>query len=79
MENIRTETERLLLRDHAFQTLQAHKLFAETVDAVKSIGLMEKLGMVPEGVQRQQTRDSGGAWADLYFYGLLREDWNKDK
>ena len=67
------------LRDYAFQPLLAHKLFAETVDAVKSIGLMRKLGMAPEGVQSQQTRDSSGAWADLYFYGLLREDWDPNK
>jgi RimJ/RimL family protein N-acetyltransferase len=28
-----------------------------------------------EGVQRQQTRDNDGAWRDLYFYGLLREEY----
>ena len=62
------------LRDYAFRTAGAHKLFAETIDPVKSAGLMRKLGMRPEGVQRQQVRNSLGAWADLYFYGLLRDD-----
>ncbi|MBP3701982.1 MAG: GNAT family N-acetyltransferase [Lachnospiraceae bacterium] len=64
------------LIDHAFRELNAHKIFAEAIDAVKSIGLMKKLGMVLEGVQRRQTRDNEGNWVDLYFYGLLREDWN---
>ena len=60
--------------DHAFNELGAHKVFAETIDGVKSVRLMQKLGMKPEGVQRRQTRDNAGNWADLYFYGLLRED-----
>ncbi len=63
--------------DHAFAKLNAHKIFAEAIDAVKSVGLMEKLGMQLEGVQRSQTRDSQGKWADMYLYGLLEEDWRK--
>lgn len=62
---------------YAFRKLNAHKIFAETIDAVKSTNLMKKLGMQPEGIQRSQTKDSYGAWADLYFYGLLKEDWEK--
>ena len=38
--------------DHAFRDLHAHKVFAETLDGVKSVGLMQKLGMQFEGVQR---------------------------
>lgn len=62
------------LIDHAFDVLNAHKVFAEAIDANKSVGLMKKLGMRLEGVQRKQTKDNDGNWADLYFYGLLRED-----
>lgn len=36
--------------------------------------LMKKLGMKLEGVQREQTKDLQGNWADLYFYGILAED-----
>lgn len=61
--------------DYAFCERKAHKIFAETIDAVKSVSLMEKLGMHPEGIQRSQTRDNHGNWADLYLYGLLEEDW----
>lgn len=61
--------------DYAFTELKAHKIFAETIDTVKSVGLMKKLGMQPEGIQRSQIKDIHGSWRDLYFYGLLREDW----
>ena len=65
------------LIDYAFAELKAHKIFAEAIDAVKSVGLMKKLGMRLEGIQRSQTKDNHGNWADLYFYGLQREEWGK--
>ena len=65
------------LIDYAFTELKAHKVFAEAIDAVKSVGLMQKLGMQLEGIQRGQTKDKHGNWADLYFYGLLEDDWRK--
>ena len=57
--------------DYAFGELKAHKIFAETVDAVKSTHLMKKLGMGLEGIQKSQTKDSYGNWTDLYLYGLV--------
>lgn len=63
-----------VVMDYAFGELNAHKVFAETIDGVKSVGLMQKLGMKLEGVQRSQTKDNDGNWADLYLYGLLREE-----
>lgn len=62
--------------DYAFRELNAHKIVAETIDSIKSTNLMEKLGMKPEGIQRSQTKNNSGAWADLYFYGMLKEDWD---
>ncbi len=61
--------------DYAFQEKQAHKVFAEAIDPVKSVGLMKKLGMHLEGIQRDQGRDNDGNWASLYFYGILEEEW----
>ncbi len=61
--------------EHAFVKLQAHKIFAETIDGVRSTGVMEKIGMKREGIQRRQTKDLYGNWADLYFYGILRDEW----
>ncbi len=63
--------------DRAFRVLGAHKLLAETIDPGKSVPLMEKLGMLPEGIQRSQVRDLSGNWADLYLYGILSEDWKR--
>ena len=59
---------------YAFDELNAHKVFAEAIDGVKSVGLMKKLGMKQEGIQRKQTRDNDGNWADMYIYGILKEE-----
>lgn len=63
--------------DYAFSHLKARKVFAETIDAVKSVRLMQKLKMRLEDVQRNQTKDLHGNGADLYLYGLLYDDWVK--
>ena len=63
--------------DYSFGKLKAHKVFAEAIDTVKSVSLMQKLGMQLEGIQRSQTKDNHGNWRDLYFYGMLEEDWRK--
>lgn len=63
--------------DYAFEKLNAHKVFVETIDAMKSVNLMKKLGMQFEGVQHSQVKDNRGNWANLYFYGLLECDWKK--
>ncbi len=59
----------------AFTEGDAKKLFAETIDPLRSARLMEKLGMVREGLQRQHVRDQQGQWKDLYLYGMTKEDW----
>ena len=56
---------------YAFEHMGIHKIFAETIDPVRSAGLMKKLGMQLEGVQRMQTQNIQGEWTDLYLYGLL--------
>lgn len=61
--------------DYAFTELNAHKIFAETIDVTKSLGLMQKLEMRFEGIQRSQVKDPEGNWADMYLYGLLKTDW----
>ncbi len=60
---------------HAFSQGDAHKIFAEAIDGVKSVGLMKKLGMRLEGIQREQTLDLSGHPVDLYLYGILRREW----
>lgn len=67
------EASRALI-DYGFGVLKLHKILAETIDPIKSVPLMQKLGMKEEGVLRQHTKDSGGRWADLYWYGLLESE-----
>ncbi len=64
--------------DFAFEECHAHKIFAETIDSVKSVKLMEKLGMQREGIQRSQTKDLDGNWADMILYGILMTDWEQE-
>jgi len=59
--------------EHAFSTLHAHKIVAETIDPIRSVRLMQKLGMKQEGIQRSHTRDLHGNWVDFYLYGILNE------
>lgn len=60
--------------DYAFENLNIHKVFAETIDKTTSVNLMKKLGMKLEGVQRSQVKDNSGNWTDLYLYGIIEED-----
>lgn len=62
--------------DYAFCNLDANKIFAETVDTVRSTRLMEKLGMKPEST-RDRVRDINGDLTDLYVYCLQKEDYTK--
>ncbi|HHW93371.1 MAG TPA: GNAT family N-acetyltransferase [Clostridiaceae bacterium] len=63
---------------YAFHQRHACKLFAETIDDVKSASLMVKLGMSLENVQKQHVQDHYGAWRDLYHFSLLREDYKME-
>lgn len=65
------------LMDHLFHVQKVHKVVAETEDAVRSLPLMEKLGMRREGVFRKHCLGRDGQWRDLYWYGLLRDEYWK--
>ena len=62
------------LMAYGFREMNVHKVVAEAIDAEKSVRLMKKLGMKREGIQRSQSKDCLGNWADLYLYGKLRSD-----
>ncbi len=63
------------LLDHAFAVLGAHKVVAQTEDTLRARPLLERLGMVREGVFRRHGLGRDGIWKDIYWYGLLREEW----
>ena len=58
---------------YGFNKMNLHKIVAETVDPVKSLGLMKKLGMHVEGIHRKQAK-VGNDWLDVYWCGILAED-----
>ena len=60
---------------YAFEKLKAHRVFSEAIDSIRSVGLMKKLGMQLEGVQRGHTRNNAGEWSDLYLCGMLDSDY----
>lgn len=66
------------LVDWLFRGENAHKVVAETEDPVKSPGLMEKLGMVREGVFRGHCPTRNGQWRDLCWYGLLESEYRPE-
>ncbi len=68
------EASRALL-EYAFTALDAHKVIAQTEDTARAVPLLERLGMVREGVQRRHGLGRDGAWKDIYWYGLLREEY----
>ena len=53
----------------------AVRIFAETIDPVKSVGLMKKLGMKLCEVQKGAAKDTGGKVCDMYVYEIRREDF----
>lgn len=68
------EASRALL-EYAFTALDAHKVIAQTEDAVRAVPLLEGLGMVREGLQRRHGLGRDGTWKDIYWYGLLGEEY----
>ena len=56
--------------DYGFRTLHLHKICAETIDPIRSVGLMEKLGMSHEGTFRSHTRAPDGRWTDVCWYAI---------
>ena len=65
--------------DRLFRVQGLHKVTGEC-DArnVGSAGLLERLGFTREGRLRQQTWIKG-EWTDDLIYGLLAEEWIKDR
>ena len=62
------------LIQYAFSSLPVRKICAETIDAVRSAGLMKKLGMRLEEIQYGQAKNAQGQRADLYRYCLTKEE-----
>ena len=53
--------------DHAFRIMGVQKIFAETIDGIKAVGLMEKLGM-----QMEEVRHDHENRRDWYIYSMRK-------
>lgn len=62
------------LISYGFQECRLHKITAETIDPVKSVRLMKKLGMSHECTFRAHTRDLDGNWADVHWYAICNPE-----
>lgn len=65
----------MALLEYAFTALGAHKVIAQTEDTVRAVPLLERLGMAREGIFRRHALGRDGIWKDVYWYGLLREEY----
>ncbi|MEW5948519.1 MAG: GNAT family protein [Thermodesulfobacteriota bacterium] len=77
-KGIATESVSLIVK-HAFMKMNLRRLTAGTPES--NIGCrrcFEKNGFVLEGVKRKHLF-SNGAYIDVCFFGLLREDWKHGK
>lgn len=62
--------------DFGFHVMQLHRIQAECIAAnTGSAHVLEKIGMTPEGIQREAVLDDDG-FVDLLLYAMLRDEWN---
>ena len=75
-KGIVTQTCRTMVR-HAFEEHRVHKVvISSATDNPRSRAVAERLGFVQEGILRQVGR-LHDRYADMVFYGLLKEEWNE--
>lgn len=73
-QGLASEATRALV-DYGFRELALARIYAQVmVGNTASMRVLEKLGMVREGVQRQHMR-KGHRLHDVVLFGLLRADW----
>ena len=61
---------------YVFETLGLNRVYARTIaDNTESVHLLERLGFLREGTQRQHSFEDDGRFHDSAVYGLLRTDW----
>jgi ribosomal-protein-alanine N-acetyltransferase len=61
---------------YGFAHRYLNRIYARTIaDNVGSVRLLEKLGFVREGTQREHSLEDDGRFHDSAMYGLIRSDW----
>lgn len=65
------------LVDFGFAELGLSRIYAHVLDGnVASCRVLDKLGMINEGIRRQHVR-KGKKLVDVVLYGMLREEWRE--
>lgn len=64
-----------LFRDPTVRKICAN-IYSKNISACR---LLENIGFVKEGVARAQVRLEGNNIDDMYYYGLLKEEWGKSR
>ena len=68
-----------LLMDFAFSKLNAHKLVGTCNEHnIHSAAVMQKIGMIKEGVFRERLYWNG-RWVDQFFFGILEREYESSK
>ena len=63
----------------AFSELNANKVCGmHDVQNIASGRVMQKCGMVLEGILREHSLRKDGTRGDLAFYGILKNEWGND-
>ena len=57
--------------DHAFDSMNAREIVAETIDEMRSVHLMKKLGMQLKEIQKRQVEDLFGNRVDRHIYSII--------
>jgi RimJ/RimL family protein N-acetyltransferase len=65
--------------DHLFKISEIHKLCLDTWSFnPRMIRVAEKVGFISEGRQREM-RLWQGEWLDLLHFGILRDEWSRNR
>lgn len=63
---------------HLFEEMKLHRVTIRAAPQnVRSVAVIERLGLRREGELKQAGALPGGAWCDLYLYAVLAEEWKE--
>ncbi len=75
-KGVATQSAKLMIT-FGFETLKLHRICA-TCDPrnIGSAKVLEKVGMLKEGVLRENMLMKDGVWRDSFLYSVLKQEWS---
>jgi len=59
-----------------FEEMNLYRIYASTIaDNYASVGMLEKIGFMREGTERESSWEDDGTFHDSAMYGLLRREF----